>query len=291
MQISGFLIIRDAIINDYPVVEAIRSALPVVDEMIVLIGDCKDNTEALIRSINSDKIKIHHSVWNAQLREGGQVLADETNKAFRLIDKKSDWAFCLQADEVLHEKYVDEVYKNCLRFKENKKVQGLLFNYLHFYGAYSFTGNSRRWYKHEVRIIRNDTSITAYKDAQGFRMGNKKLNVKDANAFIYHYGWVKHPVMMTAKIKNSSCFWHNDSSEKLKELLASKKLYNYTEYDSLRRFKGTHPLVMNERIHKQNWNTDIDPDKRRMSFTEKILFYIETVTGKRIFTFTNYKRI
>ena len=58
MLISGFTIIRNAVLNDYPVVEAIRSILPLVDEMIVLVGDSTDATEDLIRAIGSDKIKI-----------------------------------------------------------------------------------------------------------------------------------------------------------------------------------------------------------------------------------------
>ena len=78
MKISGFTIIRNAVINDYPIVEAIRSILPVVDEMIVSIGKSEDNTEELIRSIDSDKIKIHHSTWDMSLRKGGKVLAVET---------------------------------------------------------------------------------------------------------------------------------------------------------------------------------------------------------------------
>jgi len=51
MKISGFTIIRNAIKNDYPVVEAITSILPVVDEMIVSVGDSEDDTEELIKSI------------------------------------------------------------------------------------------------------------------------------------------------------------------------------------------------------------------------------------------------
>jgi len=104
MKISGFTIIRNAVINNYPVKEAIESILPLVDEMIVLIGNSKDDTEALIKSIDSGKIKIHHSVWDDSQRSGGQILAIETNKAFNLIDKKSTWAFYIQADEVVHEK-------------------------------------------------------------------------------------------------------------------------------------------------------------------------------------------
>ncbi len=191
MKISGFTIIKNAVINDYPVVEAIQSILPVVDEMIVLIGDCTDETEALITAINSPKIIIHHSIWDKTLRKGGEVLADETNKAFSLIDPASTWAFYIQADEVVHEQYHGAIITACKAYAGNQAVQGLLFDYLHFYGTYDYVGDSRRWYSHEVRIIRNNKGITAYRDAQGFRIGNTKLLVKPVAACIYHYGWVK----------------------------------------------------------------------------------------------------
>jgi hypothetical protein len=58
MKISGFTIIRNAIINDYPAVEAITSILPVVDEMVVAVGKSDDNTLGLIQGIGSDKIRI-----------------------------------------------------------------------------------------------------------------------------------------------------------------------------------------------------------------------------------------
>ena len=82
MKISGFTIIRNAVLNDYPIVEAIKSILPVVDEMIVLVGNSSDDTITLMESIGDPKIKIHHSVWDMELRSGGEVLAVETNKAF-----------------------------------------------------------------------------------------------------------------------------------------------------------------------------------------------------------------
>ncbi len=50
MKIAGFTIIKNAVKNDYPIVEAIRSILPVVDEMIVLVGDSEDDTIGLIKS-------------------------------------------------------------------------------------------------------------------------------------------------------------------------------------------------------------------------------------------------
>src|SRR5687768_7544629 len=121
MFISGFTIIRNAIKNDYPIVEAITSILPVVDEMIVLVGDSEDATIDLIKSINDPRIKIHTSVWNKQLQTGGVVLADETNKAFQLTNPIADWAFYIQADEVLHEKYHQAVLEGCTKYKDDKR--------------------------------------------------------------------------------------------------------------------------------------------------------------------------
>ena len=144
MKISGFTIIKDAIINDYPIEEAIRSVLPVVDEMIVSIGKSTDGTEELILSINSEKIKIIHSTWDPALREGGKILAVETDKAFQHISVDSDWAFYIQADEVVHEKYYDTIREAAQRYRGDKRVDGLLFHYLHFYGTYNYIGDSRK---------------------------------------------------------------------------------------------------------------------------------------------------
>lgn len=288
MKISGFTIIKNAVLNDYPIVEAITSILPVVDEMIVLVGDCEDDTEALIRAINNPKIKIHHSIWDKSLREGGRVLAVETDKAFNLIDTASDWAFYIQADEVVHEKYHEAILEGCRKYKDDKKVKGLLFKYLHFYGTFDYVGHTRKWYSHEVRIIRNDKSITAYRDAQGFRIGKAKLPVKPLDAFIYHYGWVKSPKQMKQKMKNVSRFWSPDTEE-WRNYIKSEDVFNFDEFDSLQKFSGTHPNVMKQRVEDQYWKVDIDISKTNFSFKDKVLYFIEKRTGKRLFDFRNYR--
>jgi glycosyltransferase involved in cell wall biosynthesis len=287
MKISGFTIIRNAVMNDYPIVEAIRSILPVVDEMIVLVGDSEDNTIQLMESIRDPKVKIHHSVWNMQLRKGGEVLAVETNKAFQLIDPESDWAFYIQGDEVIHEQYHPPILEACMRYHHDEQVQGLLFNYLHFYGTYDFVGDSRKWYDHEVRIIRNDKKITAYKDAQGFRIGHTKLWVKPIDAFVYHYGWVKSPEQMMKKQKHVSQYWLED--EALAGMLANPDFWNYSAFDSLEKFKGSHPVVMLERIARQNWQVELDISQKKFSLKERILYQFEKLTGIRPFDFKNYR--
>jgi len=81
MKVAGFTFIRNAVKNDYPIVEAITSILPVCDEFIVALGNCDDETGNLIRAINSPKIKIIDTVWDDSLREGGAIFAAQTDIA------------------------------------------------------------------------------------------------------------------------------------------------------------------------------------------------------------------
>ncbi len=289
MKISGFTIIKDAVINDYPIEEAIRSVLPVVDEMIVSIGYSTDGTEELIQSIASDKIKIIHTTWDPALREGGRILAMETDKAFQQVSEDSDWAFYIQADEVVHEKYHNIIRESAERFRNDKKVDGLLFHYLHFYGTYDYIGDSRKWYNKEVRVIRNDKSIQAYKDAQGFRRNGKRLPVKLINAWIYHYGWVKSPQQMKQKMYQTGRLWHSD--EEMNAFLQSGDFFDYNDFDSLSKFKDSHPMVMQQRIAKKNWVVNQDIRKKKFSFKDRLLYWVEKKTGKRLFDFRNYKII
>jgi hypothetical protein len=287
MKIAGFTIIKNAVLNDYPVVEAISSVLPLVHEMIVLIGDGSDGTEELIKTIQSDKIKIYHSVWDTVAHPNGTVLAAETNKAFDLISAEYEWAFYIQADEAVHEQYYSTIVHACQQYKDDLKVEGLLFNYLHFYGSYDYVGDSRKWYSKEVRIIRNDKKIRSFRDAQGFRVGNRKLNVKQVDAFIYHYGWVRSPETMLAKNTHIKDIWH--SGEEVAKVNAEALVHNFEDFDSLELFKGTHPKVWQKRISEKNWHYDLDISKKRFSFKNRLLYYFEKITGKRLFSFTNYK--
>ena len=291
MKISGFTIIRNAVINDYPVLEAIGSILPVVDEMIVLVGNSEDDTENLIRSIQSDKIRIVNSVWDANLKKGGEVLAAETDKAFQLISPDSQWAFYIQADEVIHEKYHDAIRRAAEKYTSDKRVDGLLFNYLHFYGTYDYVGDSRKWYHKEVRVIRNDKSIHAYRDAQGFRRGSEKINVKPVDAFVFHYGWVKNPRQMKDKQRKVHEFWQDSDNEALSAKRLAGEVFDFNEFDSLRHFEGTHPAIMKKRLADKNWHIELDVSRKRFSLKEKLLYWYEKKTGKRLFDFRNYKII
>ena len=288
MKVSGFTFVKNALIYGYPVVESILSILPICDEVVVAVGKSEDDTLGLIEKIGSSKIRIIKTVWDENVREGGRVLAIETDKAFREIANDSDWAFYIQADEVLHEKYLQPIRSRMEELKEDTSVDGLLFKYLHFYGSYDYVGSSLRWYQNEIRVIRNDSSIYSYSDAQGFRKDqNKKLLVKPVDACIYHYGWVKDPRTMQAKQKNVNKYWHDD--QWIDEHIVKVDEYDYaSNITSLARFDGTHPNVMRERVRNSNWKFEYDISKNRFTFKEKSKMFFEKYFGLD-FNYKNYR--
>jgi hypothetical protein len=289
MKVSGFTFIRNAVRNDYPIVEAITSILPLCDEFIVVVGNSEDGTRGLIEGINSPVIKIIDSVWDESLREGGKVFAAETDKAFTAISPDADWCFYIQGDEAVHEKYHPLIKKEMQEALNKPNIEGLLFKYLHFYGSYDYYGHSRRWYRREIRLLKNIKGIHSYRDAQGFRLDDRKINVKLIDAYIYHYGWAKPPQGLTSKVRNFNKFYHDETW--FAEHLPETYEFDYGNADRLIRFTGTHPAPIQKRIAATNWNIDFDSKKLRagMDFRRKALQKIEDFTGWRVGEYRNYK--
>lgn len=286
MRVTGFTFIKNAIKFDYPIVEAIKSILPICDNFVVAVGESTDNTYELIESIDKSKIKIVKTVWDESLREGGVVLAKETDKAFAAIPKESDWAFYIQGDEVIHEKYLGNIYQAMVKYKDDLSVDGLLFNYLHFYGSYDYVGKSSQWYTNEIRVVRNNKSFYSYRDAQGFRKEhNKKLCVKPIDAYVYHYGWVKDPRTMKSKQLNSIKYYRDDTW--IEEHIAKGEEFDYSQIDCLLPFKDSHPAVMKERIESKNWRYSHDISRNRVRLKEKAKAAAKKYLGWNLY-YTNY---
>lgn len=294
MKVSGFTFVKNAVKYGYPVVESIKSLLPIVDEMLVCLGDSDDETNKLIESIGSDKIKVIHSIWDNSLREGGKVLAVETDKAMDATAADSDWLFYIQADEVLHEQYHPVILDAMKKYKDDKRVEGLLFHYQHFYGSYKFIGDGRKWYSKEIRVIRNYKKIRSYRDAQGFRLDDRKLNVKLIGAYIYHYGWVRNPVAMKKKYTDFGKLWNTDDIHNAWAEAEEKKgqQFDYSNIDSVTLFTGTHPSVMEQLVSREDWNFEIDVKRKNFKNTKhQFLYFIWKNFGWRPFEYSNYKRI
>jgi glycosyltransferase involved in cell wall biosynthesis len=289
MFISGFTIARNVVKADYPIREAIYSILPLCDEIIVAVGESEDDTLAYIKSFNEPKIKIIETIWDDNLREGGKVLAIETDKAKQAINPKADWCLYIQADECLDDRSIEGLKLQLEKYKDNKAVEGLLFDYTHFFGSYDYVGDSRNWYRHEIRVVKNWSNIKSYKDAQGFRIDGRKLNVKKANAIMFHYGWVKNPQLQLEKLKQARKLWHSD--EFIQNEYQNMQAFDFSQVDSLKTYHGHHPEVMKARIAAQNWDFQFDTKRKNMSFKKRLLYAIEQWTGVRLGEYKNYQLI
>jgi len=290
MKVSGFTIIRNGEKFDYPFIESIRSVLPLCDTMVVAVGNSEDNTLDLVKSIDSPKIKIIQTIWDDSLREGGRVLAVETDKAKAAIPPDTDWAIYIQGDEVFHEADYPAIKKAMEENLNNQRVEGLLFNHLNFYGSFDYIADSRKWTYKQIRVIRNHQDITSFRDAMSFMKNGKRLSVKKIDAMVYHYGWVRKPDAMQKKMESFNKMWHDDAWMEQNFKVADE--FDYSNIDSLSHFIRTHPAVMQERIDRMNWKFSFDPTKGvKLSPRRRFLNWLEKKYGIEIGKFRTYKII
>ena len=287
MKVTGFTIARNVLKYDYPILESIQSILPICDEFIVLVGESDDNTLEYIKSIKTNKIKIHKSVWNDTLNDGGKVLAVETNKAIKLIDQDTDWCFYIQADEVIHEKYLVPIQRAMQSNIDDIACDGLLFNYEHFFHSYNFISRSSKFYDHEIRLFKNNRGVYSYKDAQGFRMqNNKKLSVRPVDANVYHYGWARPPKKMKAKQQSIMKYFHDQ--EYIDKFIGEQEEFDYKKVNVfIEKFNGTHPEIMRERISKTNWEVDLRKYRKRPLFKDLLKSFLRRHLNINL-NYTNY---
>ncbi|WP_346236669.1 glycosyltransferase family 2 protein [Niabella insulamsoli] len=288
MKVAGFSFVRNGVKYGYPFKQSILSVLPLVDIFVINLGNSEDETNKVVDSLPPEKIKKIYSVWDESLKTGGKVLAVETNKALDATPEDADWLFYIQGDEVIHENDYDEIRSQMLRYKDDVEIDGLLFRYFHFYGSYNWLGDGRSWYPFEIRVIKNNKAIRSYKDAQGFRWEHdKKLKVKLINSHIYHYGWVRNPVVMSRKQKAFGSLYSGKKAE-----VGVEESFDYSGIDSLAHFDGTHPKVMQQLVAAETWNVGRNiAEKKFKNLKHKLYYFLDKKFGWRPFSYKNYKLI
>ncbi len=300
MKISGFTLVRNGTQFDYPYIESIRSLLPLVDEFIINVGIGEDDTLLKIQELSASdqykKIKYFESDWqlnNPEKKKSGLILSEQTNLALERC--KGDWCVYLQADEVLHESDLVGLRPSMEFFQNDLEVEGLLFDYVHFYGSYNVTQNSRNAYRREVRAFKNTGQVMSVGDAQSFRKKNgSKLKVVETPARVFHYGWVRTPEAMREKTFFMDQLYHGDPTDEQKATHTphTGENYRYKRFWGLRSYSGTHPEVMSDRIKKKGWNWDFKNSSFVFSVKDikkVVLDSIESVTDRRPFEYKSYQ--
>ena len=153
MRIAGFTLVSNAVLLDFPIVPAVQSLLDLCEDVVVNVGPAEDGTLDLLGTIRDRRMRLIRGQWDA--RQGGRMLAVETNRA--LAEVTGDWAIYLQADEVLHEADSPLLREALADADRDPTIEGLLFDYLHFYGSFRRLATNRTWIRREVRAIRPAT--------------------------------------------------------------------------------------------------------------------------------------
>ncbi len=256
MKISFFTFLRNGVKLGYPFIESIRSALPLADEFIIALGpsdqDENDATRTAIEGLRESKIKLLPVLWNENMVTAGFVYGQQ--KMLAQSQCNGDWAFYLEADEVLHENDLESIRYSMQRHLYDKNVEALVFDYVHFFGSPLYQAISPGWYRRAPRVIRNSIRAVACDglfwnvviDNQKMRWPRAAL----ANAKIYHYGHVRPLDSMNRKQEAVERYW-----SKLPRLLSRYQI----DPKALAPFTGEHPEVMRSWLNSKA-DYDFSPD-------------------------------
>ncbi|MEJ2230319.1 MAG: hypothetical protein P8X46_03960 [Nitrospirales bacterium] len=250
MKISGFTFCRNVVKFDFPVVEAITSILPIVDEFVVNVGKSEDETLEVIQSIKDRRMKIVESVWDESLRKDGRIFGIQQDMALSYCT--GDWAFLVQGDEVIHEEDLADIRAALDHYSPDPEVLGLVLRVLHFKGDY---WSIDPWmYRKATRIIRNHRGMSSVTDGCDFRTAEKDQMIKSGKngrlikARVFHYGWVKNPVLLQRKLAYQKSRHEGEVLSPEEIEARTTLLAQFPNYDILKTFRGTHPQVMEPRV-------------------------------------------
>ncbi len=266
--------------------------LPVVDELVVNVGMGDDDTLSRVREVArsaSIPVTVFESAWpleDPEKMRSGKILSEQTNLA---LDRcTGDWCLYLQADEVLHESDLPALRGALATADRRADVDGLLFDYVHFHGSYDDVQRSRSTYRREVRAIRRASGARSVGDAQSFRLASgAKPRVVRSAARVFHYGWVRTPETMREKTVFMDRLYHGAQG-------GTGDNHRYKRIWGLRRFEGSHPAVMQERISAKGWHWDLSgsPLVWQWRDASKVaLDLFERATGVRPFEYRSYRML
>jgi len=288
MKVSGFTFIRNGNRLGYPFLPAIRSLLPLCDEIIVNVPRSTDDTLASVMAIGDPKIKILETEWDENARAGGLILSHHTNLALRQCT--GDWCVYIQGDEVLHEDTIPAMRRTMESELNHSVVQGLIVDYTHFYGSYQTQTAGFGWYPQEVRVVRGGQNIRSNSDAQSFRTTDgEKLNVKRSGGHYLHYGHARHPEMARQRLRDFSRLWHDDAAV---EKISDRPADFYDPDQKVKPFTGTHPAVMRDIVAAANWTYhSFNPfiRFRKKVFWNDVAYHIKNWTGVEIGVHRNFR--
>ena len=248
MFISGLTIIRNGIRLDYPFLESIRSALPICDEYVVVVGNSDDETLEAIAGLREPKIRVIQSVWSNRVKPQRYVLSQQTNIGLHLC--RGDWVVCLQGNEVLHESSLPVLVDLMQKHDRDSHIEALLLERLTFWGDYQhLIAVYPERFKFTARIVRPYLGTYSIRDGMSFAVFDnfstrgRYPRALDTGENIFRYGYVLSEQQRRQKISEAIHFADNREVD-----TPEQYYYQQVPRQFVRRFTGTHPQVMKERL-------------------------------------------
>ena len=290
VKISGVTFVKDVISLGYPFVESIRSIAPLCDEVVINVGfgdpDLKhdDGTWNVLQRefSHQDEYILIKSFWDPNAVTNGFVLSQQMNIALRHC--QGEYCQYIQADEAVHEEDFSSIRKGVEQMENNPAIDGLVYNFLHFYADPYIRKHTSNTYRKEVRLIRNRPNIVSWKDAQGFRFDDgSKISAVENPARIFHYGWSRREDIMDKKNKAFAQLYHGREHQ--------EKDFTYRHIWGLSRFEKSHPSCMKEWIERNRNPRDILSQPRNFEWKNIALAIsdlVEKYSDYRMGEYKNY---
>jgi len=268
--VSGLTIIRNGVRLNYPFIEAIRSALPICDEYIVVAGDSDDETLEYLARLDDEKLRVIHTRWSPLVTPRKGLLAQQTNIGLRFCNGR--WCLYLQGNEVLHEKDLLHLRSLMETHAEDESVEAMLVERLTFWSDYQhYVASYPRRYKYTARVIRPNIGTYSIRDGMSFAVFDnfstrgRYPRAIDTGADLYRYDYV-HSVEQQARKFDQAV--HRSGTE-----VKANKDYFFDFYPRqfIARFDGSHPAVMAGRVNaypEQN-RLDLERCRRKLSPGER----------------------
>ena len=282
VRISGFTLVRNATVLDFPLEASLRSLLPVVDELVVNVGASDDDTLDRLRALGDPKLRLLETIWDRS--RGPAMLADETQRAMSAC--RYPWGIYIQADEVFATAGAERLRSVIERTDADPEIAGLLVDYVHFYGGFETVATNRKWYRREVRAVRLDPryGVHSYHDAQGFRAGtaHQRIRAVQSGAVMHHYGWARPAWALASK--------RTADGELSPAVRADPNRPLLPWIPGVTPFRGQHPAVVREwmasRGTAERLIAPFAPRPHHLRLVASAL--LERLTGWRAFEHRNY---
>jgi len=239
------MIIHNAVEFDYCVAVAIRSLIPVCDEIVVMDAGSTDGTNDILRSLSRESQKVHiiEGKWSPKSGGGGSWLSDLSNEA------KSHLRDCthhigLQADEVLEPVQSDH-------FRCEIAARNCMLHRLNFWVDHRHLVPSGRVCSDKV-IRCTGISAPYLGDAESLLGDNPVLL---GFPRIFHYGFIRRTKEYVAKAKPMHIAF-TGSYDPVLDVVAQDSQRGFEQHLPLSQclhYEGPHPPVAHQWLRERGY--------------------------------------